>query len=172
MTLTFDLFTKKTRFYYIGIIISVFAGLFIGALTIFDNPNYIIEDSFLDYFLDALIIIFTFFTLTFLLLVGYGAIRTYIKDGELVLADDYIIIDGTKIMLTEAKDLSFKVGYRNYKRPGKIVSNRISVIDNNGVLHNRRFVIQSRDNTTEFDAIAAKWVKDGIDFGLIYTNIG
>jgi hypothetical protein len=167
MTIAFDLFTKRTRLFYIGTTVSIVTILIIALMGIFNfQPKTSFEPLF-----EALILIFTFSTIAFVLLAGYGVIRTHVKDGELIMGDDYLVIDGTKILLTEAQNLSFRIGYRTNKRPGKIVGNRISVLDKNGNPHNRRFVISSRDNTVEFDTTAAKWVKDGIDFGLIYHNI-
>jgi hypothetical protein len=171
MTTTFDLFTKRTLLFYIGTPLSVIAILMFGILRITNGQALSVFGLRFEALSAILFLIVFFPTFTFAFLASYGLIRTYVKDGELILGDDYLVIDGTKILLTEAQNLSFKIGYRTNRRFGKIVGNRISVLDKNGYQHSRRFVIGSRDNTLKFDAIAAKWVKDGIGFGLIYYNI-
>jgi hypothetical protein len=171
MTITFDLFTKRNRLFYIGIIVPIVTILPIAIMAILKfQPKPSLEPLF-KVLIGVLASLFIPSMLGFVIPASYGLIRTYIKDGELIMGDDYLIIDGTKILLTEAKNLSFRIGYRISRRFGRIVGNRISVIDKNGNLHNRRFVISSRDNTVEFDTTAAEWVKDGVDFGLIYYNI-
>ena len=98
----------------------------------------------------------------FVILAISGWFVTYVKDGELVLSDDYLIIDNIKIFVTEARKIKLRPGYSvRGRRAGNIVSNRIEVIDKDGSIYKRRFVLKSAENGEEFDKITGKWYKNG-----------
>jgi len=164
MTVTFDVFSKKTRLYYIAEVISIVTLLVIAICGIFNVQfKTVFEPLF-----DALIIIGSLIMVSFAVIAGTGAVRTYIKDGELIFADDFLIIEGTKIPLNEAKSIKLKVGIWDRKRIGNMLSNRIEVIDSNGQAYKNRFVIKSYDNNEDFQKIQRQWYNAGVIFELHY----
>lgn len=93
-----------------------------------------------------------------------GLVRTYVKTGELILADDYVIIDKTKILLTEAADIKLKLGKWSNRHLGQISRNRIELTDKNGKVYENRFVIKSYNHNLEFEKLLFQWQTDGVVF--------
>jgi len=103
--------------------------------------------------IDVVIIVATFLSLFFVTAMAAGLVRTYIKNGELILADDYIIIDEVKIPLTEAKDIRLKLGQWSKRHLGNISRNRIEITDKNGKIYKNRFVIKSYNHNLDFEKV-------------------
>ena len=167
MIVTFDVFTKKTKLYYIAEVITILTILVIAIGGIY-NVQF---KTPLMPLIDTLLILGSLVTVSFLSVIGTGWLRTYVKDGELVLADDYIIVDGTKISINETKNIILKVGIRSRKRGGNILSNRIEVVDKNSVNYKNRFVIGSYDDNEEFEKVLNQWRTTGITFNISYHGI-
>ena len=163
---TLDLFTKKTRLYYIGLVITIVTILFISIAAI-SNLQF---DSPLMPFYDTLLILAVLISFVFFFTAGLGTLPTYVKDGELVLADDYLVIDNVIITLNEAISIKLKVRLRTIKS-FILERNRIEIIDKNEVVYNRRFVIRSNDQNVEFEKVIDRWRSSGIAFNISYRNI-
>lgn len=117
---------------------------------------------------NTLLILGVIVSLCFLFIVLPGVIKTYITDGQLILADDYLIIDEIKIPLSQANKLNLRVGYWDFKKYGSIISNRIEAVDENGKIYMRRFVIDSRSKNWNFNEIVNCWNRKGVVFNLSY----
>ena len=166
MPVTFDVFTKKTKLFYIlgGITI-----ITLPALALYGIFNVQFKTPFMS-LIDVIIIVTSLTSLSFLLLMATGLVRTYIKDGELILADDYVTIDGTKIPLNEAKNIRLKVAVWNRKHFGNLLRNRIEIADKNNKTYKNRFVIKSYDNNQDFEKIMAQWQTNGVAFDWKYNT--
>ncbi len=164
MSVTFDLFTKKTWLYNITLIITITTILFIAIAGFYNLQG---ESPFYSTLL-ILGVIVSFF---FIFIVAPGVKQPYIKDGELVLKEDSLIIDNVKIPLSEANGIKLFVGYWRTKKYGRIMSNRIEVIDKTGNIYKRRFVVSSRDENKEFNDLIKIWNEKGVTFGFLYHNV-
>jgi hypothetical protein len=167
MNLTFDVFTKKTKLYYAAEVISILTALFI-AIGYFFNMQF--KSIFMPLF-DTLLIAGSMVMVGFMVLVGTGLVRTYIKQGELVFGDDYIIIDEVKILLNEAEKLTLAIGIWGPKRVGYVLKNYIVVIDKDGKMHKNRFAVKTRDQSKELDSFLNQWQQNGVSFDLSYNQI-
>lgn len=161
MSVTFEVFTRKTKFYYVveGIAIVTVCGIF--------NVQFEMS-AFFTGLIDVVIIMAIFISLFFLTAMATGLVRTYIKTGELILADDYVIIDGTKIPLSEAVDIKLKLGKWSNRHSGYISRNRIEIIDKNGKAYENRFVIKSYNHNLEFEKVLFRWQADRVVFDWKY----
>jgi hypothetical protein len=170
MPVAFDVFTKRTKLFYI-----------LGGITIVTLPALAVCDIFnvqfkthftplADVLIDALIIVTSLTSASFLFAVASGLGRTYVKDGELILADDYLIIDETKIPLNEAKSIRLKVAIWNRKHFGNLLRNRIEIADKNNKTYKNRFVIKSYDHSRDFEKVMAKWQANGVAFDWKYNT--
>ena len=167
MSVTFDVFTKRNKLFYTGITITILTAAYTAWAAIYNVQfNRVIMG-----FMDALLVAGILTTLTFVLLAGLGGVRTYVKAGELVLTDDYILIDITKIPLNEITSIKLNLGLRTNRRGGYIVTNRITVIDNNTKTYKNRFVINSRDHDREFEKIIDQWQANGVVLNLKYHGV-
>jgi hypothetical protein len=119
--------------------------------------------------IDALIIVGSLTSVSFLLVMATGLVRTYIKEGELILADDYLVIDGTKIPLNEAKSIRLKVAIWNRKHFGNLLRNHIEITDKNKKTYKNRFVIKSYDHNQNFEKVMAQWQANGVVFDWKYN---
>jgi hypothetical protein len=155
MTATFDLYTKRTRLYYTTLAISIVTLVIclVGWLT---NPQL---PRFLMIFFDVFIFIGGLTIPFFVILTGRGWFITWQKDGEMILADDYLLINNIKIVVGESSKIKLRAGFSPRGRLGYIVSNRIEVTDDNGITHKRRFVIKYDDNGEAFEKITGEWFK-------------
>ena len=167
MIVTFDVFTKKTRLFYIARAITILTIPLLAAGGIF-NVQY--KTVFMP-LIDTLIILGSLISVSFLIVNRTGLVRTYVKDGELVLTDDCVIIDGTKVPLTEAKNIKLNVGIWTWKRAGNLLSNRIEVTDRNNQTYKDRFVIKSYDLNEDFQKILDQWRTNGVTFDVSYHNV-
>jgi hypothetical protein len=167
MTATFDLYTKRSRAYYLTGRITV-AMLIVAIATGLTNPQL---PKFLMWLIEGFIIFGALTMPVFLMLAITGWFVTYVKDGELVLSDDYLIIDNIKISVAEARKIKLRPGFSvRGRRAGNIVSNRIEVIDKDGNTYKRRFVLMSVENSEAFDKITGEWYKKGY-VDLVYHSI-
>ena len=164
MSVTFDLFTKKTWLYNITLIITISTILFIAIAGFYNLQG---ESPFYS----ALLILGVIISFFFIFIVAPGVKQPYIKDGELVLKEDSLIIDNVKIPLSEANEIKLFVGYWRTKKYGRIMSNRIEVIDKTGNIYKRRFVVSSRDENKEFNDLIKIWNEKGVTFGFLYHNV-
>jgi len=153
MSVTFDLFTKKTWLYNITLIITISTILFIAIAGFYNLQG---ESPFYS----ALLILGVIISFFFIFIVAPGVKQPYIKDGELVLKEDSLIIDNVKIPLSEANEIKLFV-----------MSNRIEVIDKTGNIYKRRFVVSSRDENKEFNDLIKIWNEKGVTFGFLYHNV-
>ncbi|BAU52487.1 hypothetical protein [Mucilaginibacter gotjawali] len=166
MSATFDVFTKRTRLFYAGLAITIVSAIVLGLCGIY-NVQY--ETPWEPLF-DALIIIASFTSLGFVLLMGTGIVRTYYKDGELVLADDHLVINGVKIKLNEAKAINLKVSMASIKTVGNMLGNRISLTDSNNETYQNRFVVRGYNRYIELENILNQWRANGVAFSIRYHN--
>jgi hypothetical protein len=163
---TLDLFTKKTRLYYIGLITTIITFSFIAFASIVNLQG----KSPLDPLYDTLLILCSLTSVAFVLIAGGGFLRTYIKDGELVLADDYLVIDGVKMPFDEINTINLKVRLRTVKS-FILLRNRIEIINKNGGKYERRFVIKSWDQNEEFENVINQWRSGEVAFNISYRNL-
>ena len=170
MPVAFDVFTKRTKLFYIlgGITIITLPAL--AACDIFNVQFKTHFTPLADVLIDALIMVTSLTSLSFLLLMATGLVRTYIKDGELILADDYLIIDRTKIPLNEAKGIRLKVAIWNRKHFGNLLRNRIEIADKNNKTYKNRFVIKSYNHNQDFEKVMAQWQANGVAFDWKYNT--
>lgn len=167
MPVTFDVYSKKTKLYY-----------FFGTITLVTLPALAVcailnvqfekPGPFIAALINVLIILASFISLFFALAMATGLVRTYVKSGELILAGDYVIIDDTKISLTDAKDIRLKLGKWSNRHMGNISRNRIEITDKNDKVYKNRFVIKSYNYNLEFEKVLFKWQADGIVFDWKY----
>jgi hypothetical protein len=123
-----------------------------------------------DPLIDALIIIATLISLSFVILMGMGLVRTYYKDSDLVVADDHLVINGVKIPLNEAKAINIKVAVANIKTLGNMLSNSISVTGSNDETYENRFVVRGYNRYMELENILNQWRANGVAFNIRYHN--
>jgi hypothetical protein len=167
MTVTFDTYTKRNRFFYNGLIISFATAIYVAWAVIF---NVQFKQPLMG-FMDATLIIGTLTTLAFVSVAGTGLVKTYIKDDDLVLAGDYLVINGLKIPLNEANEINLKVAIATKKTLGNLLSNRISVTDGNNETYQNRFVVRGYNRYIELENILNEWRTNGVAFNLRYYNI-
>ncbi len=167
MTVIFDVFTKKTRLYYTAEIVSILTLLLIAWGGVF-NPQ--VNPAF-DTIIEVFLIIGSLTMVSFIIIATSGWVRVYIKDGELILTDGYILIDGTKISLNETTAINLKVATTYRKRLGNLISNRIEVIDKNRKIYKNRFVINSSDHGEELERLLDQWRTNGVAFNLRYHGV-
>jgi hypothetical protein len=167
MPITFDVFTRKTKFYYIMEAIAIVTGCSLAACGIF-NVQFNTRAPFINGLIDGVIILATFMSLFFVIAMATGLVRTYIKTGELILADDYIIIDDTKVLLTEAKDIRLKLGQWSKRHLGNISRNHIEITGKNGKIYKNRFVIKSYNHNLDFEKVLFQWQTNGVVFDWEY----
>jgi len=166
MTATFDLYTKRTRLYYVTLIISTatLVVCFIAWLTNLQLPRFLMIPFDVFIFIGGLTIPF------FVILTGSGWFITFQKDGEMILADDHLIIDNIKIAAAESSKIKFRAGFSPKGRRGYIVNNRVEATDDNGIIHKRRFVIKYDDNGEAFEKITGEWFKKKYA-GVVYHSV-
>ena len=167
MTATFDVFTKRNKQFHIGIAITIATAAYIawGA-----SCNFQFKQPLMG-FMEALLVFGSMTSLGFVLFAGLGGMKTFEKEGELVLIEDYVIIDGVKIQLNETNSISFNLGLRTNRRGGYIVSNRIEIIDKNNKTFKNRFVISSNDLDAAFETLLDKWRTNKVAFNLRYHGV-
>lgn len=119
---------------------------------------------------DTLLLIGGIFSATYLGLLGGGAIGSYSKDGELVLAENYLIIDAVKIPLTEIKYINLKMS----PRPRKsllLQNNLITISDLNGNQYKRLFVVKTGSENDDMEAFLTMWRTQGVGIYAYYNGI-
>lgn len=167
MTAAFDLYTKRTRAYYFTGLVTI-ATLLLIAVVATTSPQL---PKFLMWLINAIIIFGALTMPVFVVMATSGWFVTYVKDGELVLSDDYLVIDNVKIPVAEARKIKLRPGYSiRGRKAGNIVSNRIEIIDKNGRTYKRRFVLKSAENSIAFDEITGEWYKKGY-VDLVYHSV-
>ncbi|MCR8559243.1 hypothetical protein KXD93_16415 [Mucilaginibacter sp. BJC16-A38] len=164
MNVSFDVYTKKTRLFYISEGITIITLIVIAAGCTF---NIQFKTPLMP-LIDALLIIGSFTTVAFLVIVSTGLVRTYIKDGELILGEETVVIDGTKIPLNDASNIKLRVGVWNRKRAGNLLGNRVEITDKNNKTYKNRFAIKSYDHNQEFEKVVTQWQTNGVKFDLSY----
>lgn len=160
----FDLYTKRTKLYYITMLIAIGTLLFV--LTAW--ATNLQGKSPLMPLYDVLLILGVIVSFCFIFIILPGVIKNYITDGQLILADEYLIIDGVRIALNEANKIKLMVGYWNIKKYGSITSNLITATDGQGNIHKRRFVIDSVNNNWDFNEVMNYWNAKNVVFDLSY----
>jgi hypothetical protein len=168
MVLTFDVFSKRNKLYKITGGITIITVLCISTLALFDHSPQTHSALIIEIPIDVLIVTCVFVSIFFVVAVLGGYVKSYIKDGELVFSDDYIIIDNLKILLNEMQDLSLKVSEPIKRRMGTI-NNRITVTDANGKVYKNRFAIKSYNDNKELDTMLRQWHAKGVAFKWSYT---
>ncbi|HEY4326570.1 MAG TPA: hypothetical protein VGN20_21475 [Mucilaginibacter sp.] len=163
---TLDLFTKKTRLYYIGLVITIVTASFISIAAVY---NLQFESPLMPLY-DALLILAIVASFAFIFTAGLGTLHTYIKDGELELAADSLVIDNVRISLDNTKELNLKVRIRTVKS-FILERNQIEIVDKNGNVYNRRFAIKSSSQNAEFEKVLDQWRSNGVIFNISYRNI-
>lgn len=167
MSLTFDVFTKRTRLFYTGLAITIVTAIVLCLCGIY-NVQY---KTPLEPLFDTLIIFASLTAVSFLILMGMGIVRTYYKDGELVLADDYLVINGVKIPLNEVKEINLKVAIATKKTVGNLLSNRISVTSSSDETYQNRFVVRGYNRYIQLENILNQWHANYVAFNISYHNI-
>ena len=112
---------------------------------------------------DTLLIIATFISMVFFVIAGLGLLKIYIKDGDLTLSSDYIVIDDLKIQMTEVSEITLKLAERSIKSH-ILIRNRIILLDKSGNIYNRRFAIISNDQNEEFESLLGEWRNSHVPF--------
>lgn len=155
MTVTLDLWTKKHKLYYVGLIITVITLSFVAAADFF-NLQY---KSPLDPLYDTILIICVLISVVFIFIIiaGWG----YLKDGELVLAGNYLKIDAVNLPVNEIKYINLKMSPRN-RKSFVLDKNLITIGDKSGNEYKRRFVIKSYNQSQEVENIITTWRTQGI----------
>ncbi|MDR3695674.1 hypothetical protein [Mucilaginibacter sp.] len=166
MSVTFDVFIKRTRLFYTGLAITIVSAIVLGLCGVY-NVQY---KTPLEPLFDALIIIACFTSMGFVLLMSTGIVRTYYKVGELVLADDHLVINGVKIALNEAKEIDLQVATASIKTLGNMLGNKISVTGSNDETYQNRFVVRGYNRYIELENILNKWRTNGVAFNIRYNN--
>lgn len=166
MTVTLDIFEKRTRWYYWGLAITVITMLFIS-LAAYYNLQF---ESPLMPLYDTLLIIFTFTSLAFVTIALIGAVRTYVKNGELILNDSYLTVDGVTLQLKEIKVVNLALRARTVKSL-ILTHNRIEIIDQNDNVYKHRFVIKSYNQNEQFEKMIGLWQTAGAVINISYHNI-
>ncbi len=165
MILTFDLYTHKTKLYYIAEIISIVSIVIPGACSLVNfQPDW---PAFTQVIIEVLIIICVFIMLAFVLIAGYGMLKTYVKDGELILDDHGITIDGKEISLTAEVQISFKLRPRTNRSGWRRTGNRIEVTVGCKT-YNRLFSIDSYAHNDELLQLLNIWSENNVQYSLKY----
>ncbi|GAA3960469.1 hypothetical protein [Mucilaginibacter dorajii] len=173
MTLTINLWTKTSKFYKVGLCITVITFSSV-ALLAYLNPHSVPishhDRSLLEVLFDISLGTCGIFSALFLVLVVAYNIGKYHNDGELVLADDYLIIDNIKIPLDQIKYINLKISPRN---PKTLVlgKNLITLGDVNGNQYMRKFVITSYLENEDFEKKLSLWRARGVGIYAYYNGI-
>jgi len=166
MTLTFDVYTKRSRLFYIEITIAIFTALLIAPIAYF-NPrvNHVIE-----VFIDILIIAGSLTSVMLGAALYTGVLGTYRKDQELILTDGSIVIDGVVINLTERPKIALNIAVWTRKRAGNFSKNTIDVANKSGRPFRNQFVIKLYQKE-DFKKLLDQWRENGISFDLKYHEV-
>jgi len=163
--ITLSLWTEKSKFHKVAVGISVITSLLI-IVGIF-NPHI---PPLLTSIANVLLLLGGIFSSTYLGLLGGGGIGSYSKDGELVLAENYLIIDAVKIPLTEIKYINLKMSPRN-TRSILLQNNLITIGDINGNQYKRLFVVKTGNENYEVEEILNIWRTQGVGIYAYYNGI-
>lgn len=167
MTVTFDLYRRKTKLYYIGEIISIITVITLGTCATFNFQP--VWPYFVEVFAVILVFVCVFIMLAFVFIGGYGMSKTYIKDGELTLSDDEIEIDGILMKLNNTKKITLKIRPRSRRSGWRMTGNKIEVVDDNDKTYNRLFCINSYECNDQLFQMLNAWDKKGIQYSQDYT---
>jgi hypothetical protein len=166
MKVTLDLLTKKHNLYYVGLCITVITFSFIAIAGVCNLQS----KSPLMPFYDTLLVICSLISCAFSVIVGTGLLGTYLKDGEFVLAEDYLVIDAIKIPLNEIKYINLKISPRNVKSH-VLDKNMITLGDKNSNEYERRFAIKSYNQNKDFEKMLDMWRVQGVRIYAHYNGI-
>jgi hypothetical protein len=158
MTEVFDKYSKQTTIYYILQTTTVLTILFLIMAKV---TNLQVTQKYLPYLI-ALVILALVTIVLNMILTSTNLVKMYIKDGELILSTESIIVDGTNISLSEVKKIVIKANDYRGARSSDGSGNRLEIYDLTDKVHACRFVIKSitqRDNLRE---ILNQWSTNGV----------
>lgn len=172
MKVTINLWTKTSKFYKIGLCITVITLSSIAVLAYFNpqNPSGLHHNkSVWEVIFDILLGSCGFFSAVFMVLMLYN-IGKYHKDGELLLADDYLIIDNVKLPLNKIKYINLKMSPRNLK-DWVLGKNLITLGDVDGNEYKRKFFVKSHGENEDFEKKLSVWRTQGVSIYAYYNGI-
>lgn len=167
MTITFDLYTHRNKLYRQLIKVAIL-GFLIAVICLYAT-NLLESQEVLYGLAVSIIIIYVLFMMAFLFIVGYGMLETYEKDGELILSDDEIIIDGIQILLNTSQKIYFKLRPRTKRSGWRMLGNRVEITDVTGKIYKRLFSINSYEHDDQLFQKLNIWSEKGIKYTLTYT---
>jgi hypothetical protein len=167
MTVSFDLYTHRNKLYH-RLVWSAIVGLLVAAACLVAS-NYLASIKFLYGLAIALILGYVLFMMAFFFIVGYGMLQTYEKDGELVLSDESIMIDGVQVPVKNAGHLFLRLRPRTNRSGWRRIGNRVELTDADGKTYNRLFCINSYDHNEELLKMMKKWSESGVKYDIKYT---
>lgn len=166
MTVTLDIFQRRATWYYWGLAITVITMLFISVAAYY---NLQFESPLMPLY-DTLLIICTFSSLAFVVIALTGAVRTYTKTGELILADSYLSVDEITLQLSEIRMMNLALQVRTVKS-FILTHNRIEIIDKNDNVYKHKFAIKSYNQNEQFENMIGRWQTSGAVINISYHNI-
>lgn len=167
MNLTFDLYSRKTTLYYVAEVISIITIITIAACAKFNfQPHWPkVAEVITDVFIVIGIIIFLLFTA----IAGYGMLKIYVKNGEMLLYRDRINGDDKEFIIDDDLKITFILRPRTNRSGWRRTGNRIGIAKGNEIVYKRFFCINSYEQNEELMQLLNVWSESGVIYKLSYT---